>query len=216
MRPTVTAAPDVAELGDTIFVETPDAASITKALWVVPGAVTHAQNWTQRANTLDFTAVDGGINIQLPASENEAPVGYYMLFLVNDQGVPSVAEWVRATSNILLPGDFNGDDVVSAADYTAWRNGLGSKYTETDYGVWKASFGQSNGAGAGMGAGCSPNSRAVDPHGAGPRGDRRCQLSRSASQFDLLTLAFEASCGRLQPVYGACTHQQYRDCAREQ
>ncbi|MGD9637053.1 MAG: galactose oxidase-like domain-containing protein, partial [Pirellulales bacterium] len=77
-RPTVTAAPDVAELGDTIFVETPDAASIAKALWVVPGAVTHAQNWTQRANTLDFSISDGGVNIQLPANQNEAPVGYYM------------------------------------------------------------------------------------------------------------------------------------------
>jgi hypothetical protein len=149
VRPTVTAAPDVAELGDTIFVETPDAESITKALWVVPGAVTHAQNWTQRANTLDFTAVDGGVNIELPANENEAPVGYYMLFLVNDQGTPSMAEWIQATTNIMLPGDFNDDHVVNAADYTVWRNGLGSTYTEADYGVWKDHFGETDGTGAG-------------------------------------------------------------------
>lgn len=145
-RPTVTAAPDVAELGDSIFVETPDAADIAKALWVVPGAVTHAQNWTQRANTLDFSIGEGGVNIQLPADQNEAPVGYYMLFLVNDQGTPSVAKWIRATPNIVLDGDFNGDDVVDAADYTAWRDGLGDRYSEADYELWKNNFGLTAGA----------------------------------------------------------------------
>lgn len=147
-RPTVTAAPDIAELGDTIFVATPDAADIAKALWVVPGAVTHAQNWTQRANTLDFSVTEGGLNIQLPANQNDAPVGYYMLFLVNDQGTPSLAEWIRATPNIVLDGDFNGDDIVDAADYTAWRDGLGTKYTEQDYELWKNNFGLSAGAAA--------------------------------------------------------------------
>lgn len=151
VRPTVTTAPDVAELGDTIFVETPDAASITKALWVVPSAVTHAQNWTQRANTLDFTAVDGGVNIELPANQNEAPVGYYMLFLVNDQGTPSVAEWIRATPNIVLAGDFNDDHVVDAADYTVWRDGMGTTYTPEQYDEWKTNFGAVAGAGAAAG-----------------------------------------------------------------
>ena len=43
-------------------------------------------------NILDFEVVEGGLNITLPSNENIAPIGYYMLFLVNDQGVPSVAE----------------------------------------------------------------------------------------------------------------------------
>ncbi len=158
VRPTITAAPDVAELGDTIFVATPDAASIAKALWIVPGAVTHAQNWTQRANTLDFIATEGGLNITLPASANEAPIGYYMLFLVNDQGVPSMAEWVRATPNIILPGDFNLDDVVDAADYTVWRDGLGTTFTQSDYDLWVGNFGAS--ANTVAAAGSVPESRA--------------------------------------------------------
>jgi hypothetical protein len=143
VRPKVTSAPDVAELGDTIFVETPDAASIAKALWIIPGAVTHAQNWTQRANILDFTATESGLNISLPANANEAPIGYYMLFLVNNQGVPSLAEWVRATPNIILPGDFNLDDVVDAADFTVWRDGLGTTFTQSDYALWVGNFGAS-------------------------------------------------------------------------
>jgi Domain of unknown function (DUF1929) len=149
VRPTVTAAPEMAELGDTIFVQTPDAASIEKALWIVPGAVTHAQDWTQRANVLEFTAVDGGINIVLPANGNEAPPGYYMLFLVNDAGVPSVAEWVRAVLSMPgLAGDFNDDGSVDAADYVVWRKGMGSEYSQDDYIDWRANFGATAGNGA--------------------------------------------------------------------
>lgn len=42
-----------------------------------------------------------------------------------------------------LPGDFNEDGTVDAADYTVWRDGLGSDYTADDYNVWRANFGSS-------------------------------------------------------------------------
>ncbi|MEM9186443.1 MAG: PEP-CTERM sorting domain-containing protein [Planctomycetota bacterium] len=40
-----------------------------------------------------------------------------------------------------LGGDFNGDGVVNAADYTVWRDGLGDDYTVADYQTWRANFG---------------------------------------------------------------------------
>ena len=52
-----------------------------------------------------------------------------------------------------LPGDFNVDGVVDAADYTVWRNSLGSTTLSAadadlngvvdaaDYEVWRANFG---------------------------------------------------------------------------
>ena len=148
-RPTITAAPAVAELGRTIYVETPDAADITKALWVAPGSVTHAQNWSQHANHLELTQVEGGMAITLPENENAAPLGYYMLFLVNNNGVPSVAEWVRAAASTSLPGDFNLDGAVNAADYVVWRKGLGTTYTPADFIEWRMHFGETAGAGSG-------------------------------------------------------------------
>ncbi len=62
----------------------------------------------------------------------------------------------------LLPGDFNGDNVVDATDYTVWRNTLGQAVNvgtgadgnvngiidSGDYSVWKSNFGTS-GAGSG-------------------------------------------------------------------
>jgi hypothetical protein len=57
-----------------------------------------------------------------------------------------------------LPGDFNNDRTVDAADYAVWRNGLDTTYTQTDYDTWRANFGRSaanvtSGATAGMARG---------------------------------------------------------------
>lgn len=40
-----------------------------------------------------------------------------------------------------LDGDFNLDGTVDAADYTVWRDGLGTQFTPGDYDVWAANFG---------------------------------------------------------------------------
>jgi len=55
------------------------------------GSVTHAFNMDQRLVPLAFTAGSGSLNIQAPANGNLAPPGYYMLFLLDTNGVPSVA-----------------------------------------------------------------------------------------------------------------------------
>ena len=118
-RPEITAAPESANLGSTFFVGTADAASIADVTFIVPGATTHAQNWTQRANHLEFTEVTGGLDISLPANPNEAPPGYYMLFLINNLGVPSVAEFIRADLVTAQPGDFDNDGILGCSDVDA-------------------------------------------------------------------------------------------------
>jgi hypothetical protein len=52
------------------------------------------------------------------------------------------------TFAVALAGDFNGDGAVNSADYSVWRNGLGSIYTQADYAIWKAHFGETAGSGA--------------------------------------------------------------------
>jgi hypothetical protein len=150
-RPTVTSAPATAALGRSFFVATPDAADITAVNAIVPGSTTHAQNWTQRINQLEFTPVPGGLAVTLPSNMNEMPLGYYMLFLINSNGVPSMANWIRALAPTPgLPGDFNADHVVDSADYIAWRKLNGSTYTYADYVDWEFNFGRTA-AGSGGG-----------------------------------------------------------------
>lgn len=138
-RPTIDAAPDTVSYGETFFVETADAATIERAMMIIPGNTTHAQNWSQRANRLEVTQVAGGVEITLTTNSNEAPPGNYMLFLVDDNGVPTEAAWVQATFG--LPGDFNGDGQVDAADYTVWRDHLGTGYSLEDYQLYVDNFG---------------------------------------------------------------------------
>jgi hypothetical protein len=48
-----------------------------------------------------------------------------------------------------IAGDFNGDSRVDSADYSVWRKGLGTTYTQSDYNSWRANFGQNAGSGSG-------------------------------------------------------------------
>jgi hypothetical protein len=96
-RPTVTAAPGTVGEGTKFTVSTPDATSITKVALVKLGAVTHSNNMDQRYVPLSFTAGNGTLTVTAPASINIAPPGYYMLFIVNSAGVPSVAPILNVT-----------------------------------------------------------------------------------------------------------------------
>jgi hypothetical protein len=42
-----------------------------------------------------FQQSAGGLTISAPAGANFAPPGYYMLFIVNSSGIPSVAPFVQ-------------------------------------------------------------------------------------------------------------------------
>jgi hypothetical protein len=46
---------------------------------------------------LDVSLVNGNLSVQAPANGNLAPPGYYMLFILNGRGVPSIARFVHLT-----------------------------------------------------------------------------------------------------------------------
>jgi hypothetical protein len=94
-RPTMTGVPATVDYGTPFSITTPDAASIRKAGLVRLGAVTHSVDMDQRYVPLAFTAGSGVLSSTGPANQNIAPPGPYMLFVVNADGVPSVAKMVR-------------------------------------------------------------------------------------------------------------------------
>ncbi|HET6379494.1 MAG TPA: LamG-like jellyroll fold domain-containing protein [candidate division Zixibacteria bacterium] len=102
-RPTITGAPASITYGSPFFVETPDGASIASVTLLRPGAVTHDLDQDQRYVPLAFEPAAGGLDVQAPANGTIAPPGYYILFLVNSAGVPSVAEFVQVTVNDTSP-----------------------------------------------------------------------------------------------------------------
>jgi hypothetical protein len=90
-RPVITSAPATATYGTSISVQTPDAASIGSVSLMRIGSVTHSFNTSQNIVQAAFTAGAGALSVQTPANANLAPPGYYMLFILNTNGVPSVA-----------------------------------------------------------------------------------------------------------------------------
>src|SRR5439155_4690017 len=86
--------------GATFQVQTPDAANITSVVLVRPGAQTHAFDMDQRLVGLSYTTDAGVLNVTAPPNGNIAPPGYYMLFLLNSAGVPSLARFVQESASI--------------------------------------------------------------------------------------------------------------------
>ncbi|GBC91976.1 hypothetical protein HRbin15_00437 [bacterium HR15] len=60
-----------------------------------PGSVTHSFNFEQRLVRLHFKLEDPTLLATAPWDPAIAPPGWYMLFLVDGNGVPSKAAWVR-------------------------------------------------------------------------------------------------------------------------
>lgn len=93
-RPSITSAPSSVGYGGALAVGASGGA--TRAVLVAPGATTHTVDMQQRVVPLRATPrSDGGLDALAPSGANVAPAGYYMLFVLDARGVPSVARWVK-------------------------------------------------------------------------------------------------------------------------
>ena len=99
-RPVLSSAPSSTGYGRTIWVGTPDT-DITRAVLVAPGATTHGVDMHQRVVNLPARRRSDGVgyDIDTPLNANVALPGYYMLFLLDDQGRPSFAKWIKVDRN---------------------------------------------------------------------------------------------------------------------
>jgi hypothetical protein len=69
---------------------------IARAVLMGLGTVTHGFNSGQRAVELTITArAETGLTLSRPPNANIAPAGDYMLFLLSNANVPSIAKFVR-------------------------------------------------------------------------------------------------------------------------
>jgi hypothetical protein len=96
-RPSVGAGPTQLRLGETARFATSAAGELAYARLMRPSSVTHATDVQQRSIALPMTrAADGsGVSVTIPGNSALVPPGWYMLFVVNRSGVPSVARWVQ-------------------------------------------------------------------------------------------------------------------------
>src|SRR5207248_11595757 len=102
-RPTITSARTGITYGQSFFVGTPDATSISQITFIALRSVTHGFNMGQHMSRPLFSQATGGLNVTAPSTPNSTPPGYYMLFILNSNGVPSIAKIVQISGSAPLP-----------------------------------------------------------------------------------------------------------------
>jgi hypothetical protein len=98
-RPGITSAPNLVHHGRNFDIQTPDPAAIAKVVMVRPMAVTHQTDSEQRVIQL-VHSITGTTTLNAEAPDGWhphaiAPQGWYMLFLIDTAGVPSVAHFMH-------------------------------------------------------------------------------------------------------------------------
>jgi len=97
-RPVITAAPGEWHYGQAVDIASPQAGGIRWAHLIRNGVTTHSFNNAQRLVDLPITAQGGGtMRVTVTDAPNIAPPGWYMLFLTDNQGIPSLAHWIHLT-----------------------------------------------------------------------------------------------------------------------
>ena len=95
-RPVIAHAPADGIYGGSIAIDLATPIDVGRVSLISIGAVTHAFNQNQILNELKWTAGSPGhLTATLPDRATLCPPGYYMLFVLNEQGVPSVASMIR-------------------------------------------------------------------------------------------------------------------------
>jgi hypothetical protein len=95
-RPSITDVAPEACHGDNLEIRTPDAADIKKVVLVRCGTVTHNFNPDQRHITLEFTREKGDVILAgVPPEPHVVIVGYYLLFVIDSTGRPSMGRFVQ-------------------------------------------------------------------------------------------------------------------------
>jgi PKD repeat protein len=101
-RPTITmVTPGVLGYGASFTVNYTSTSPISSAVLMRPGSSTHAFDMEQRliglcgASPQPACIGSGQLNLTTPPNGNIAPPGYYMLFLLDSAGVPSVAQFIQ-------------------------------------------------------------------------------------------------------------------------
>ncbi len=94
-RPAMAGAPQFIDIGKTFRVDLAAGTTVSRVTLVKTGSTTHSWNMEQRFQDLTFSASGNQLAVQAPTRAALAPPGYYILFVINSAGVPSLGKIVR-------------------------------------------------------------------------------------------------------------------------
>jgi hypothetical protein len=100
-RPVIDQAPTTATHGERLTLATSAAPTLRWVSLIRPGITTHAFDSSQRLVDLEVVhQTADSVDVQVPANPNITPPGWYMLFLTDQDGVPSIARWIQVVASV--------------------------------------------------------------------------------------------------------------------
>jgi hypothetical protein len=98
-RPAIQDAPAQVGYGQEAAIRSPQAGQVEEVALIHPASTTHCLTTDQRYVGLPISGRDADtLRVAIPDNPHLLPPGYYMLFLVSREGVPSEARFVRVGS----------------------------------------------------------------------------------------------------------------------
>ncbi|MEU5315871.1 kelch motif-containing protein [Streptomyces sp. NPDC021056] len=94
-RPSLSGGPQTIERGESGKFTSQHASTIEKVRLIRPSAATHVTDVDQRSIELKYKVSGDKITVTVPKNKNLVQSGWYMLFVDDDQGTPSKAQWVK-------------------------------------------------------------------------------------------------------------------------
>nr|WSX49732.1 kelch motif-containing protein [Streptomyces sp. NBC_00974] len=99
LRPVLGDGPEEVGLGGRATFGARGARNIERARLMRPSAVTHTTDVEQRSIELGLEKSAGTVTVSVPADPTLVPPGWYMLFVTDADGTPSVAKWIRVRAD---------------------------------------------------------------------------------------------------------------------
>jgi hypothetical protein len=95
-RPLIQAAPEDWTYDQLVDIQSPQAGALRWAHLIKNGVTTHSVDGSQCLVDLPINRQERGVvGVQVTNNRNIAPPGWYMLFIVSNDGVPSIAQWIH-------------------------------------------------------------------------------------------------------------------------
>ncbi|MES2356492.1 MAG: galactose oxidase early set domain-containing protein [Pseudomonadota bacterium] len=110
LRPVIQNPLDILGLKTPYAFDVSTIAPIQRVTLVKTGSITHSFNFDQRFLEVPFQIIGNRISINVQENSNVLTPGYYLLFVIDSNGVPSVGKIVSIASSTIVSASLTSND----------------------------------------------------------------------------------------------------------
>ena len=134
-RPVINNLVTAANYGQQVVMSYSSSVPVSHVVIHRSGEQTHAFSYNQVSERVDLDSNNSSsLTFTVPSNPNILPPCYYMIFLMSEDGVPSVAQWMQIGNDVAktMLGDVNMDGVVNLLDVQPFVNLIANGQFQTE------------------------------------------------------------------------------------